>query len=174
MLIGASILLESTHVFYSFLTIGGGISNVSKILVQPSYETCYSDYQWRSITPIESGQTRNSTFVTCTDFLEADLEPDINMCLAYGNLIGGNEHNATKSCCECRYGYESNGGGYRGVLTGAFMRFVLNFYQFIFIRILIFYLFLELVLRVSIITCPMDIQSLRMDYLPDQFTSFSQ
>ena len=78
-------------------------------------KVCYSDYKW------SAGGSGND----CTTFLDLTSKPpkpDIEKCLYFGHIVSASNINASEACCECQYGYNNSGGGYRGDLIGKYFR----------------------------------------------------
>ena len=93
--------------------LGGGY-DTDKLnrVIDPQEFECFDEYNWNDI----------SNIANCSSFLDQYNEPDIEQCLSLGHLVSGDSLDASDSCCDCHYGYNEIGGGYRGILRGKVLR----------------------------------------------------
>ena len=84
----------------------------SNMLLQEQSDDCFDDFNWIS----SSGE------FTCSSFQGENDTPDVQKCLSYGHVVSSNNINGSDACCNCRYGYDDLGGGYRGILRGKIVR----------------------------------------------------
>lgn len=93
---------------------GGGYDEAKDTIIieAESYEYCIDELQWSD----------SSGDVTCTNFTKQNGYPDIDKCLTFGHFASDYGMNGTTACCNCRYGYDDVGGGYRGDLLGRLLR----------------------------------------------------